>query len=67
MTSRICSLFEPFGLTVPASAITSGFYKKVYALQGEKNTFYTGAAFIAHDSPLLWEFTKALLPNITVS
>ncbi|KAI9744825.1 MAG: hypothetical protein M1818_001750 [Claussenomyces sp. TS43310] len=54
----------PYMLTVPEDAIRSGFYKKLYALQGHRQTFYTGAAFHAHDSSLLWRFTEALLPKI---
>ncbi|KAB8288468.1 hypothetical protein EYC80_010133 [Monilinia laxa] len=57
----------PFELWVPAKTIAAGFYRKLNALQGQKNTFYTGAAFHTHDSSLLWEFTQALLPNITAS
>jgi hypothetical protein len=55
---------SPFELTVPASAIKSGFYTRLYALQGRNRTYYTGAAFHTHDSSLLWQFTEALLPRI---
>ncbi|KAF2814808.1 uncharacterized protein BDZ99DRAFT_458785 [Mytilinidion resinicola] len=55
----------PFQLTVPADAIKSGFYSKLYALQGQKQTFYTGAAFHAYDSSLLWRLTEDLLPKIS--
>jgi hypothetical protein len=55
---------SPFELTVPTGAIKSGFYKKLYALQGRNRTYYTGAAFHTHDSSLLWQFTEALLPRI---
>ncbi|KAA8569735.1 hypothetical protein EYC84_001318 [Monilinia fructicola] len=50
----------PFELWVPAEAIAAGFYRKLNALQGKKNTFYTGAAFHTHDSSLLWEFYPGL-------
>ncbi|KAI9843740.1 MAG: hypothetical protein M1838_002483 [Thelocarpon superellum] len=53
----------PFELTVPAAAIAGGFYKQLYALQGHRSTFYTGAAFHTHNSALLWQFTQALLPS----
>ena len=56
---------SPFELTVPAAAIKAGFYRKLGALQGRNNTYYTGAAFHTHDSSLLWQFTEALLPRIT--
>lgn len=55
---------SPFECHVPAKAIAAGFYKKLYALQGQRRTFYTGAAFHTHDSSLLWQFTEALLPKI---
>jgi len=54
----------PFELTVPASAIASGFYKDLYALQGRRSTYYVGAAFHTHDSSLLWEFSESLLPKV---
>ncbi|MCJ1471386.1 hypothetical protein MMC13_000025 [Lambiella insularis] len=57
----------PFELTVSAEAIKSGFYAKLYALQGHRNTFYTGAALSAQDSSLVWKFTETLLPNILAS
>lgn len=59
------SSHTPFELTVPASAIAGGFYKNLIALQGQRHTFYTGGAFHTYDSSLLWQFTEALLPNIT--
>jgi hypothetical protein len=55
---------SPFELTVPTGAIRSGFYKKLYALQGRNRTYYTGAAFHTHDSSLLWQFTEGVLPQV---
>ena len=63
----VFSSHTPFELTVPSDAIAAGFYKKLYALQGQRNTYYTGAAFHVHDSALLWQFTQGLLPNLTAS
>ncbi|KAH8700753.1 amine oxidase, flavin-containing superfamily [Talaromyces proteolyticus] len=54
----------PFELTVSSSAIESGFYKRLYAMQGKRSTYYTGAAFHTQDSSLLWRFTEQLLPLI---
>lgn len=54
----------PFEMTVSPQAIQDGFYKKLYALQGQKNTYWTGAAFHSQDSSKLWEFTERLLPKI---
>jgi hypothetical protein len=55
----------PYELTVPVTAIANGFYQELYGLQGNRNTWYTGAAWHAQDSSLLWQFTEALLPAIT--
>lgn len=54
----------PFELTVPKDAIAGGFYKRLYALQGQRHTWYTGAAFHTHDSSLLWQFTEGLIPGL---
>ena len=58
------SSHTPFLLTVPTAAIEDGFYRKLYGLQGQMKTFYTGAAWQTEDSSLIWRFTKALLPAI---
>ncbi|KAJ4420528.1 hypothetical protein N0V82_004301 [Gnomoniopsis sp. IMI 355080] len=54
-----------FCLQVSAEEIKAGFYKKMNALQGKSNTFWTGATWIAHDSAQIWRFSEGLLPNIT--
>jgi len=54
----------PFEMIVSTEAIKEGFYKKLYALQGEKNTYWTGAAFHAQDSSKLWVFTDKLIEKI---
>jgi hypothetical protein len=60
----IFSSHTPYELTVPATAIKKGFYKELYGLQGQRRTYYTGAAFHTHDSSLLWQFTETLLPLV---
>jgi hypothetical protein len=60
----VFSSHTPYGLTVDADAIKDGFYTNLYALQGQRNTFWTGAAFNAHDSSMLWVFTEGILPSI---
>jgi hypothetical protein len=54
----------PFKLVVSADEISNGFYDKWEAMQGYRNTWYTGAAFQGHSSGVLWNFTQALLPDI---
>ena len=50
-------------LTVPIEAIKNGFYNDVNGLQGQKNTWWTGAAWQAQDSSLIWNWTEYnLLP-----
>jgi hypothetical protein len=63
---EVFSSHSPFELTVSTKDIANGFYRKLYALQGKRNTYYTGAAFHSHDSSLLWAFTEAnVIPGIT--
>jgi hypothetical protein len=49
---------------VSADELRGGFLQKLYALQGPRNTWYTGAAFSAGFSTVLWEFNKELLPKV---
>lgn len=56
---------SPFKSTVPTVAIRDSFYNKVNALQGERYTWWTGAAWQAHDSSQTWNWTEhTLLPRI---
>lgn len=57
----------PFKLSVSAQAIRDGFYSELYALQGKRSTWYTGAAFISHNGGVLWKFTQALLRRIVAA
>lgn len=54
----------PYKLEVSAEAISNGFYQKLYGLQGERSTWYTGAAMISHNTGIIWNFTNALLPAL---
>ena len=59
---------QPFFLTVSPTAIQNGFYNHVNALQGTKNTWWTGAAWQTQDSSLIWNFTEyQILPRILQS
>jgi len=56
---------RPFELTVSTDDIVGGFYDRLNALQGERNTWYTGATWQAHDSSLIWNWTEYnLLPKL---
>ncbi|KUJ12864.1 flavin-containing superfamily amine oxidase [Mollisia scopiformis] len=55
----------PFELTVSVEDIADGFYDKLNALQGARNTFWTGATWQAHDSSEIWNWTEyTLLPQL---
>ena len=51
----------PFLVTVSPEAIAGGFYRDLNALQGERNTYYTGATFQCQDSAMVWNFTEGLV------
>ncbi|EAT90906.1 hypothetical protein HBH56_174770 [Parastagonospora nodorum] len=58
----------PYNLMVGAEATRAGFYKSLYGLQAKRNTFWTGAAFRAHDSSSSWAFTsRSVLPQLLAS
>ena len=59
---------SPYMLTVSTEAINDGFYKRVTMLQGQHNTYWTGAAWQTQDSTAIWDFTEAqILPYIVAS
>ncbi|KMP08682.1 hypothetical protein CIRG_08363 [Coccidioides immitis RMSCC 2394] len=51
----------PYTLQVSAEDIKVGFYEKLYALQGPRNTYWTGAAFRGEDSSLLWKYVEEIV------
>jgi hypothetical protein len=57
---------SPYNLGVSGSAISSGFYNLLNALQGHRNTWYTGAVFSA-SSGSLWTFTQSLLQQLVAA
>ncbi|KAI2618911.1 amine oxidase, flavin-containing superfamily [Hypoxylon sp. NC1633] len=57
----------PFNLMVSNEAIRKGFYKDLYSLQGQRNTFYHGAAWHTQDSSLLWKFTDNYLVPVLLA
>lgn len=53
---------------IPAEVVKSGFYKKLYALQGGRSTFYTGRSWGGQFTTILWEFNNQwLLPKLLAS
>jgi hypothetical protein len=56
---------SPYLLTVSVEAVRKGFYRRLNALQGAKSTWWTGAAWQAHDSSMIWNFTETVvLPKL---
>jgi hypothetical protein len=55
----------PFELTVSVDEVREGFYDRLNALQGKRNTFWTGATWQLHDSSEIWNWTEySLLPQL---
>lgn len=56
---------DPYTPMVSPEEIRNGFYKKLFALQGERNTYFTGAAWAVQESSILWRFTEeTILPRV---
>lgn len=55
----------PFMLTAPKEDVAAGFYDKMLALQGHKNTWWTGAAWQLQATAQLWNYTECnVLPRL---
>lgn len=67
-TWRVFSSHAPFNLMVSNEAIEDHFYEKVFGLQGERNTYFNGAAWSTQVSNSIWEFSdEYLLPILLAS
>jgi hypothetical protein len=55
---------SPYSLMVKPRHIREGFYASLQALQGDRDTFYAGAAFQTHSSAAIWAHLDELLPSI---
>ena len=58
------SSHTPYELFAPSDEIAKGFYNKLFALQGKKNTYWSGAAFVTHSSALIWNYTDQLVTKM---
>lgn len=59
--------FADHGLMHPrvsAEELHNGFIQKQLGLQGHRNTWYTGAAFSAGFSSVVWEYNNKVLPDL---
>lgn len=46
---------------VEAEDVRAGFYRDLYALQGQRNTFWSGAAWVTQASSPIWDYTKSVV------
>lgn len=51
-------------MNVDARELRSGFIQKLYALQGRRQTWWTGGAFSVQFQSILWAFDDILLPKM---
>ncbi|KAH7393977.1 amine oxidase, flavin-containing superfamily [Phaeosphaeria sp. MPI-PUGE-AT-0046c] len=59
------SAHTPFYLQAKPEDIAAGHYAKMYALQGLRNTYWTGASWRAQDSSDIWRFSEnEVLPKL---
>ncbi|KAF4772724.1 flavin-containing superfamily Amine oxidase [Colletotrichum scovillei] len=56
---------KPYCVRVSAEEIKGGFYSKLLALEGARNTYWAGATFSGHNSALVWSFNEGtVLPGL---
>ena len=58
------SIHTPYEVYVSSDQIAKGFYNKLFALQGQRNTYWTGAAFVTHSSAAIWNYTDGLVTKM---
>ncbi|UQU68549.1 FAD-dependent oxidoreductase [Couchioplanes caeruleus] len=61
---EVFSSHTPFELHVSPEAIAGGFYRRLNALQGHNDTYYSSAAVHSHNSTRIWAGAETLLPSI---
>ncbi|KAK2803193.1 hypothetical protein FQN50_007060 [Emmonsiellopsis sp. PD_5] len=54
----------PTSMSVDAEEIRHGFYRGLYALQGQHSTYWTGHSFCADMSSLLWAYTDTVMDQM---
>ena len=55
---------SPYEVYVPSDQIADGFYNKLFALQGQRNPYWTGAAFVTYSSAAIWNYTDSLVTKM---
>ncbi|GAB1206781.1 hypothetical protein APSETT445_005481 [Aspergillus pseudonomiae] len=51
----------PTSMMVGVEDVRDGFYRKVYGLQGQRSTFWTGLTLASDYSALLWQYTDSVV------
>lgn len=54
----------PMHARVSLEDVQAGFYQDLYALQGQRSTWWTGGAFSCNFQTTLWQFDETLIPKI---
>ncbi len=54
----------PYEVQVSSEEIGNGFYNRLFCLQGQRNTYWTGAAFVTHNSAAIWNYTDKLVNSM---
>lgn len=49
---------------VSGEDVRDGFYSRLYGLQGQQNTYWTGAAWVTQASSPIWDFTKSVVSEL---
>lgn len=47
--------------------VQNGFFQQLYALEGQRSTWWTGGAFSCNFQTTLWDFDETLIPKIVAS
>ncbi|OHE96956.1 flavin-containing superfamily Amine oxidase [Colletotrichum orchidophilum] len=56
---------SPYNNRCTPEEIKQGYYRKLLALEGERNTYWAGATFSGHNSALVWSFIEGtVLPAL---
>lgn len=55
---------SPYEMYASSEDIAKGFYNDLFSLQGQKHTYWTGAAFVTHGSAAIWNFTDKLVKDM---
>ena len=54
----------PYEVYVSSGEIGKGFYTKLFGLQGQRNTYWSGAAFVTHNSAAIWNYTDSVVEKM---